>query len=141
MKKILRVGFVGNCILKESKTDKVKKLVKNQFDIIEEKYNNFDKFILVSGATNMGSLKIAYDEALKRGWEIEGIACELEREYEMYPKLKDENVVLVGKKWGDESYFFEELIDVLVRVGGGKQAFKETKDLKEKHIDVYEYNI
>jgi len=140
MSRKLKIGFVGNCMLDECFEDKVRALIINSYMNILEQYKGYDEYVLISGATNIGSVKIAYEEAEKLGWTIKGIACELEKKYETFPDLKDEDVIIVGKTWGDESYLFEHSVDVLVRVGGGEQSLKETEHIKKLGIKVFEYD-
>jgi len=47
----------------------------------------------------------------------------------------------VGQAWGDESPTFLNSIDVLVRVGGGKQALRETAAMKASGQPVIEYDL
>ena len=76
----------------------------------------------MSGLTNLGVPRIAYEEAIKLGLRTVGIACKQAEQYECFPC---DEVILVGDNWGDESRAFLASIDVLLRVGGGKQSVAE----------------
>ena len=77
---------------------------------------------VVSGLTNLGVPRIAYEEAVKLGLRTVGIACKKATEHECFPC---DEVVIIGEEWGDESPTFLASIDVLIRVGGGKQSASE----------------
>ena len=67
-----------------------------------------------------------------------GVACEKAEEYDCFQvNLK----IIEGKDWGEESATFLENIDVLVRIGGGKQSLDETEKAKKKKMPVYEYDL
>jgi len=55
--------------------------------------------IIVSGATNMGVPKIAYEEAVKLGFSTVGITAKEAMKYDLFPVDK---LTLVGEKFGDE---------------------------------------
>lgn len=82
---------------------------------------------IVSGLTNMGIPKLAYEWATVHGLKTVGVACHKANEYECYP-VNDK--ILIGYEWGDESEAFLERIDCLVRVGGGEQSMKEAAEFK-----------
>jgi hypothetical protein len=110
------VGFVGYSMQKFDES-KAREYVRQAFDAAEEADRT--SFACVSGLTNMGIPKLAYEEAVKRGWKTVGVACEKAENYDLFPV--DEKVI-VGKEWGDESDAFLSRIEMLVRVGGGKQS-------------------
>lgn len=64
---------------------------------------NSNKYELVSGLTNMGIPKLAYEIADKKGWTTVGFSAEEAKEYECYDVDKE---IIVGKKFGDESEEF-----------------------------------
>jgi hypothetical protein len=49
--------------------------------------------------------------------------------------------IIVGDNWGDESKTFLDSIDMLVRVGGGKQSLEECNEAKKQGIKVVEYDL
>lgn len=114
-------------------------------DALDEVVAIFDKndIEIVSGWTDMGIPALAYRIAKERGWKTGGVACAgaVERWKEDGKWIKDDTYVtdwteIVGKNWGEESSFFLENFDVLVRVGGGKnhneQCFHELEAWKAK---------
>ena len=110
--------------------------LKEVFDKIYAEHQS--NVILVSGLTDMGIPKIGYTLARKYGWKLQGIAPECSKEYTPF------NVdfsTFVGDNWGDESVYFLDHIDALVRIGGGKQSIKETLWAKAKSLKVYEYDL
>jgi hypothetical protein len=79
---------------------------------------------IVSGLTNIGIPKIAYEIATELKLETIGIACKLANDYDLFPVDKE---IIVGDNWGDESETFLNYIDCLIKVGGGKQSEEEYK--------------
>ena len=67
-----------------------------------------------------------------------GIACEKAKEYDLFPVDKK---IIVGKEWGDESETLLNNIDVLVRIGGGKQSLREVKQFQETGKPVIEHEL
>ncbi|MFA5313829.1 MAG: hypothetical protein WC375_11045 [Methanomassiliicoccales archaeon] len=118
-------------------------LVSSALSLVEE--ISFDEnmdtplsFTLVSGYTDLGIPAIGYRIAHRMGWETTGIACEKAKEYTTYPV---DHAIIVGTEWGEESETFLGHIDMLVRVGGGKQAIKETEEAKKRGIKVLEFDL
>jgi len=134
---MLSIGVVGFSDDKKFDKNIAKALVAIALDVAEE--NHKDKeYELVSGLTDMGVPAIAYRMAKERGWKMVGIACSKAKENPCY----DVDVEIIeGDKWGDESATFLDNIDVLIRVGGGKQSIEETKQAKKRKISVYEYDL
>ena len=97
-----------------------------------------ENYELVSGLTNTGIPKLAYEMAKSLGWKIIGLTAKEGKQYECYPV--DEEII-VGEKFGDESEAFIKYIDVLVRVGGGNQSIKETAMAKKANVPTYEYDL
>ena len=131
----MRVGVVGYSTQKFD-VKKAIEIIREVFDDIARKYGN--NITIVSGLTAMGIPLLAYKEAKRRGWKTVGVTCEKANEYEQFPV--DEKII-VGEEWGDESETFLSMIDVLVRIGGGKQSHKETQMAKERGISVIEYDL
>ena len=49
---------------------------------------------------------------------------------------------MVSGNWGDESEMFLKSINILVRIGGGRQSMREIEMAKKiKEIDILEYNL
>lgn len=131
----MRVGVVGYSAQKFD-VEKAKRIIKSIFDELQKQYGN--DITIVSGLTAMGIPLLAYEEARRRGWKTIGIACRKAYDYERFPV--DEEII-VGENWGDESETFLQSIDILVRIGGGRQSESETLKAKEIGLKVIEKNI
>lgn len=126
------IGFSGQSFDIDDAKDNIKK----SFDMfIDPKYKDIS---VVSGLTNVGIPKLAYEEATRRGWKTVGIACSLEEEYECFPVDK---TTIVGDQWGDESEEFLDSIDVLLKFGGGKQSEAEFKKANDMGTPTFEYGV
>ena len=135
-KKEVRIGVIGYSAQKFDKA-KASEFINEAFDEIENENTNAE-FSVVSGLSDMGIPAIAYKEANKRKWETVGIAPKVVEDYDLYPCDKKH---IIGKDWGEESNFFLDYIDVLVKIGGGKQSNQESKKAKEKGIVVKNYEL
>jgi len=131
------IGVVGYSDDKVFSHDIAKALLAIAFDVVSEDLKS-DDYALVSGLTNMGVPKLAYEMAEKRGWKTVGLSAKEAKEYDCFPV--DEEII-VGEHFGDESKEFIDYIDCLIRVGGGEQSMKETEMAKKKDIPVYEYDL
>jgi hypothetical protein len=49
--------------------------------------------------------------------------------------------MIIGENWGDESSAFLDEIDVIVRIGGGKQSLTEVQTFKDKGGKTYEREL
>jgi hypothetical protein len=115
--KKMKVGVVGYSAQKFDE-ELAKKLIFSGLEKI-----GIDKIeCIVSGLTNLGIPKIAYEIATELGLKTVGIACNLAKDYDLFPV---DVKILKGDNWGDESETFLNYIDVLVKVGGGKQSEEE----------------
>lgn len=130
------IGVVGYSSSNFNETI-AKALMAIAFDIVEENYKD-KEYRLISGLTDIGIPAIAYRLAKKRGWTTVGLSAKEAKEYDCFPV--DEEII-VGEKFGDESKKFLDSIDVLIRIGGGKQSIKETEMAKGKRIQVYEFDL
>lgn len=140
-KRILNVGFVGYCPPSKFDENKAKLLIKSAFDEILNDYPNVSTFNLISGVSNVGTLKLAYEEAERRKWNLLGAACKKVAELEWYPSLRNEDVILIGETWGDESKVFTDLLDIIVRIGGGPISLEECRRVREAGKPTYEFNL
>ena len=133
---MISVGVIG---YSDPKFDKniAKALMAIALDVVEANHED-DAYELVSGLTDMGIPAIAYEMAKKRGWKTVGIACSKAHDN---PCFDVDIEIIEGKEWGDESAVFLDNIDVLIRIGGGKQSIAETKKAKDRDIPVYEYDL
>jgi len=133
----LRVGVVGYCPPTVFDEDEARRMIRDAYDKIAELFGDRE-VVIVSGLTNVGVLKIAYEEATRRGWRTAGIACERAQEHELYPV--DEKMI-VGMNWGDESLTFVANIQAIVRIGVGKQSLRETELVKSRGFPAFEYDL
>ena len=127
-KKLIRYGIVGfsrNQFDKKAATQILNEL----FQEIKEKHPN-KTIEIVSGYTNSGVPKIAYELSEKFGFVTVGFSAKqaLKVRSGVYPV---EKVILKGERFGDESQDFIRYIDALIRVGGGKQSRDETALFKD----------
>lgn len=97
-----------------------------------------DDVEIVSGLTNLGVPKLAYEIAEKYGYQTRGIACAKATDYECFPC---DHVQIVGEDWGEESTIFLTSIDFLIRVGGGVQSHAETVEAIRTGIPVLEFDL
>ena len=93
---------------------------------------------IVSGLTYMGVPGLAYDLAEEYHWTTVGIACKKADGYVCYPV---DVRIIVGESWGDESETFLTYCDHFIRVGGGKQSYREVQRAKELGKTVEEYEL
>lgn len=133
----IRVGVVGYCPPTKFDENEARRMIRDAYDKVAQMFKG-QKIVIVSGLTNVGVLKIAYEETIPRGWRTMGIACGRALEHELYPV--DEKVI-VGKEWGDESLAFVSAIDAIVRIGIGKQSIEETELVKSKGLPAFEYDL
>jgi len=93
---------------------------------------------IVSGLTALGIPLLAYKYAESRGWKTMGIACSKAGDYECYAC---DRIHIVGDNWGDETSAFLASIDVLIRIGGGKQSLEECRKAQVMGIPVYQEDL
>ena len=137
---MLKIGLVGYSDKKFDRELAEKLTHIGLLDAVNRNQNGYDSdgICLVSGLTNIGIPAIGYSFAEKMGWKTVGIACKKASDYECFDV--DEKII-VGDEWGDESKKFIDYIDVLVRIGGGKQSLAEENQAKEKGCEVYSYEL
>jgi len=88
--------------------------------------------VIVSGWTNQGVPRLAYELARELGLGTVGISARAALRARAGRFPVDESIV-VGERYGDESEAFIAYIDVLIRVGGGPQSRREVALFEEKH--------
>ena len=125
--KIGVVGFSQNHFDQNMGLKKLKKII----DQIMTNQNT-KKFELVSGYTNSGVPRIAYELADTLGLITVGFSAKqaLDASSGVFPVNKQ---IIVGNKFGDESKAFIQYIDILIRIGGGKQSRHESELFKKKN--------
>lgn len=140
--KALIIGVVGYSRQKFDEELAVEKLNK-LFDSIVVKYGHiYDSFVVVSGLTNMGIPKFAYEIATERGFPTVGIASMKARSESLISQWFPVDLIIMhGENWSDESETFLSNIDVLVRVGGGTQSTEEIAIAREMGIDIFEEDL
>jgi hypothetical protein len=98
-----------------------------------------DRAELVSGLTNQGVPRLAYELAKELGIRTVGVSAKQALRVRAGVFPVDERVI-VGERFGDESEAFLARIDVLIRVGGGAQSRGEVaafrKLLEDRGADV-----
>lgn len=87
---------------------------------------------IVSGLTNMGIPRLAYELARDKGYKTVGITAEEAKKYELFPV---DETFFVGEKFGDESDFFLKYINGLIKVGGGPQSKKEYESFRGPKVE------
>ncbi len=135
--RLLRVGVVGYCPPTVFDHDEAARMIHEAYDRIADRFSDRE-IVIVSGLTNVGVLKIAYEEAARRGWGTAGVACKRAEEHDLYPV---DTKIIVGENWGDESSAFVEIIEAIVRIGVGKQSIRETDLVKSKGYPAFEYDL
>ena len=126
----IKIGVVGFSRNQFDKLEATRKLKSILWTLAKDK--NPQSFELVSGYTASGVPKIAYILADELGIETVGFSAKqaLNVRNGVYPVKK---VILVGQKFGDESEKFVEYIDILIRIGGGKQSRHEVTLFQKLH--------
>lgn len=130
MKKTIKFGIVGFS-RNQFDQQEAQRILSSLFATIKKKHHHKD-IEIVSGYTNSGVPKIAYQLADKFGFITVGFSAlqALSVRSGVYSVQK---VILKGKRFGDESEDFIRYIDGLIRIGGGQQSRKEVKLFKQLH--------
>lgn len=89
---------------------------------------------IVSGLTNQGVPRLAYELATELGLATVGISAKqaLRARAGCFPVTRR---ILVGERYGDESHSFIAYADVLIRIGGGAQSRREVELFRAKFGD------
>eukprot|EP01080_Neovahlkampfia_damariscottae_P008628 gene8628-575_t len=127
--KNLKLGVVGysrELFDKQEANDAIKDLIPKMIN-----FHQPNSIELVSGLTNQGVPKLSYIYAVQKGFKTVGIAptAAFKVPSGLFPVDKR---IIVGKEFGDESEYFINYIDILVRVGGGQQSRREVAMFKKK---------
>jgi hypothetical protein len=86
---------------------------------------------IISGLTNIGVPKVAYQIADQLGYRTVGISAA--RALKVHCGMYDVHErIIIGREFGDESLQFVTAIDYLIRIGGGKQSRHELGLFKGK---------
>jgi hypothetical protein len=130
------IGIVGYADRKFD-TERALCILNKIFAEIKRGYGG-KEVVIVSGATMCGIHKLLYPMATGLGYRTEGVMCSKGYEWDLYPV---DELFVVGDSWGEESDFFTDRIDVLYRIGGGKQSLKECQLAKSKGKKTIEYEL
>jgi len=136
----LKVGVVGYSA-QSFDEEEAEDAIDNIFDDIEDEYiasGEFKTVTIVSNLTKIGISKIAYEVADDRSYNTVGIAPDEAEESELYDV---DEIIWVGKTFGEESETFIDYIDILVKIGGGEQSQNELEMADEEGIPIWEYDI
>jgi len=127
----LRIGVVGYSGRKFDEAVARAELSRIFSEEMETREADPARIEVVSGLTNLGVPKIAYEVATEMGMKTVGISASraLTCEAGTFPVDKQ---IIVGQNYGDESEEFIGYIDVLVRIGGGKQSMAEAARFRER---------
>ncbi len=137
---VLYVGVVGYSAQDFDKQD-AREILEEALDDIEDEYvesGDYEEIAIVSGLTNLGMSKIAYQVAEDRGYKTIGVAPEEANDYELYGV---DEIVYEGDHFGDESEMFVEIIDVIIKIGGGDQSQKELEMAEEEGLSVLDFDL
>lgn len=132
----INIGVVGYSSQKFDENI-AKALIIKAFDQVEKDFPGA-KFTVVSGLTDLGIPGLAYREADKRDWKTVGVACKKAKEHKLYPV---DDTKIVGKEWGDESNTFLSMLDVFVKIGGGKQSLAEKEKAKKAGLPIVDFEL
>jgi hypothetical protein len=67
------------------------------------------------------------------------VACKKAYDFEWFKT--DEQPIIIGDNWGDETDTFVKSIDALVRIGLGKQSLLESELVRKRGSKTYEYDL
>lgn len=136
--KTLKIGFVGYSYSQFS-VDQAKKILDKIFKEDILKYiDKYDAIEIVTGATNLGIPGLVYQYAEPYAYKTVGIMCKEGYTCELYPC---DQIYAIGERWGDESKFFINYIDILYKIGGGPQSEREADMARMKYKPVYEFQL
>ena len=126
-KKVLKIGIVG---FSSPYFDQqhAHQILEEVFSALKQKHIG-KEIQIISGYTNMGVPKIAYQLADKMGFTTVGFTARqaLKVKSGLYPVKQ---AIIIGERFGDESEAFIKHIDGLIRVGGGQQSRREVQLFK-----------
>lgn len=135
-KTILRIGVTGYSAQKFD-IDTARYMLDGAINYLKMQYGA-EQVDVVSGLTDLGVPSVAYKLAAKYGWDTTGVACQKAMDYKLYPV---KNKYVIGTEWGDETPVFLRSCDVLIRVGGGKQAKAEAELAKQQGMPTMEFEL
>lgn len=130
----LRIGVVGYSSKRFDEKIARAELRRLLAELVENRELEVKAVEVVSGLTNVGIPKIAYEIAVEMGMKTVGISASraLTSASGVFPVAKQ---IIVGEHYGDESEGFIGYIDVLLRIGGGEQSVKEVAMFRERFAE------
>lgn len=133
---MFNIGIVGYSST-EFDVDLARDILKHILDFVITDYNNTK---IISGLTNLGIPKLAYEYAISNDIITVGVACSKANEF---PIFTTNETFIIGEEWGDESEFFIDMLDCLIRIGGGDQSKRECQMFLSKFPfnPIYEVDI
>lgn len=126
----MKIGVVGFSH-ENINHDLARTLLRQSFHQLMQRHPHDKPIEIVSGLTNIGIPKIAYEIADELGFITVGISAERALHVKCGIYYVDKQMI-EGKEFGDESRVFIDYIDYLIRVGGGKQSHREVEMFVEK---------
>lgn len=105
-------------------------------DVLLDELQRHPGLVVVSGGTELGVPKLAYQVADALHVPTVGVICTEGRGYELHAV---DLLLVEGRTWGDESWLFLNLLDALYRVGGGQQSHAEVGLARELGLPVTEF--
>lgn len=128
--KPLPVGIVGFSRNQFDKTE-ARRILNTAFKKLADKFPP-EEIEIVSGLTNSGVPKIAYELADQYGFKTTGYSAK--QAYRVRSGVYRVNKTIIkGELFGDESEDFINYISGLIRVGGGPQSREEVRLFKLKY--------
>jgi hypothetical protein len=134
---VLFVGVVGYCPPSQFDKALAQRLIVEAYNAIEAEHPG-RPITIASGWSDVGVLALAYREASRRGWGTIGIASAKIVDFARY---EVDQGFIIGTNWGDESQRFLEMIDLLLKFGGGPQSAREAKEFADQGKPVREYDL
>ena len=107
----------------ESARDAAKELMRRELTALKEQHG--ESLVIASGATNAGTLQVAYQLCGELGIRSMGIAPHGVLAYDIAAM---DYVLPFGERFGDESAVFILVCDEFLVLGGGRQTRRETID-------------
>lgn len=132
-RRALKIGVVGFS-RNQFDQNRARDILNEEFRLLKEKLEGGRVVEIVSGYTNMGVPKLAYQ--LAENYEFTKVGFSAQQAFRVNAGLYHvDKEVVVGEQFGDESAAFVAYIDGLIRVGGGRQSRHEVKLFRALHAD------
>lgn len=132
----ITIGIIGYSA-KPFDIEEANDILTEIYDNLEEKYPD-DEIWILSGLTNVGIPKLAYEMAKAYELPTVGLSCRKALDCDCY---EVDQTIIYGENWGDDSPQLMREVDELYRIGGGDIAMKEAQMAKDLGIPVTEYDL